>query len=235
MTASGQHVFVIGHRVHLVAGFRKLKQDELSIVAAMPPPSNDQCSGAIPMTAGALYGLNTANATSTGDPTPVCQTNFGKGVWYTFPPTVSGIANISTCGSDFDTALQVYTGNCESLMPLDGGCNDDGGPACVSVNASVSFSATAGTTYWILTGGYGGRSGNLAILADILPPITITRQGSNVVLPWPAYANGFYLQSATNLAPPVSWIYESFPQISGTNYTVTNSASGSSKFYRLKK
>ena len=52
--------------------------------------SNDQCSGAIALSSGVTSTLNTANATSTGDPTPTCVTNFGKGVWYSFTPATSG-------------------------------------------------------------------------------------------------------------------------------------------------
>jgi hypothetical protein len=203
------------------------------MVAATLLPSNDRCSGAIAMTAGTLYGVNTANATSTGDPTPVCQANFGHGVWYSFTPPISGPVFISTCGSDFDTVVQVYTGACGSLTPL--GCNDDGGPACASVAASVRFMGTAGTTYWILAGGYGGKSGNLGIISDVEPTLAITRQGTNVVVSWPTSANGFYLQWATNLSPPVSWTYAWPVQVLGSNYVATNAASGAASFYRLKK
>src|SRR5439155_23301757 len=118
------------------------------------------CSAAIAMTAGKTYKINTANATSTGDPTPGCQGSFGKGVWYTFTPSASGMVTVSTCGSTFDTVLAVYTGSCGSLTPL--ACNDDNGPACATSQASVSFSATSGTTYFILAGGSGSASGNLS-------------------------------------------------------------------------
>src|SRR5713101_1806120 len=104
--------------------------DDVSVQVTIvsTPPANDLCSGAIALTAGTTYTLNTANATSTGDPAPSCQNNFGKGVWYTFTPTVSDTVTISTCGSDFNTVLAVYTGNCASLTEI--ACNDDNGPAC---------------------------------------------------------------------------------------------------------
>ena len=59
-----------------------------------------------PFSAGATRTANTANATSTGDPTPTCVSNFGKGVWYSFTPTTNAKVTISTCGSDFDTVLR---------------------------------------------------------------------------------------------------------------------------------
>lgn len=134
--------------------------------------SNDQCSGPIPLHNGVGRVDNTADATSTGDPTPVCVT-VGNGVWYSFTPAASGTVAISTCGSDFDTVLQVYTGSCNSLAPVPDGCNVYSGPSCDGLQASVSFAATAGVTYRILAGGYAGDTGNLHIVAQLagVPPL----------------------------------------------------------------
>jgi len=55
--------------------------DNVSVQVTAGPPANDVCSGAIAMTAGTTYTLNTGGATSTGDPTPTCQPSFGNGVW----------------------------------------------------------------------------------------------------------------------------------------------------------
>ena len=133
-------------------------------------PPNDQCTGAIGLSAGVTRTDNTANATSTGDPTPTCVSDFGKGVWYTFTPTTNATVTISTCGSDFDTVLQIYTGSCAALTPVPNGCDDDNGPSCQGLQASVSFAGTAGTTYRILAGGYGSGTGNLHIVASVTAP-----------------------------------------------------------------
>src|SRR6266581_4253195 len=50
--------------------------DNVSVQVTAGPPGNDVCSGAIAMTAGTTYTLNTAGATSTADPTPTCQPSF---------------------------------------------------------------------------------------------------------------------------------------------------------------
>jgi hypothetical protein len=138
--------------------------DDVSVQVVSGPPANDACSGAIALVPGTPYTLNTATATSAGDPTPGCQGSFGKGVWFTYTPASGGIVTISTCGSDFDTVLAVYSGSCGSLTPV--ACNDNNGPSCATSRASVSFSATSGTTYFILAGGSGGVSGNLSIVAS---------------------------------------------------------------------
>src|SRR5439155_2665611 len=84
-----------------------------------------------------------------------------------FTPLTNGLVAISTCGSDFDTMLQIYTGVCGSLTPVI--CNDNNGPVCGGNAASVAFNGTAGTTYWILAGGFAGSTsgGNLSIVASV--------------------------------------------------------------------
>jgi hypothetical protein len=211
----------------------------LSIVATMPVPANDTCANAIPLSNGGIYRMNTANATEAGDPTPTCQTNFGKGVWFTFTPPMSGTVSISTCNGDLDSVLQVYTGGCGALTPLANSCNDDNGPDCNSFTASVHFQGEAGVTYWILVGGYGGAGGSLAIEANVLPVIAFNRVGTNSILSWPDRSyHAYFPEFATNLTPPVLW--QPIPQITGSayvngNYIVTNSIPGNSIFYRLKK
>jgi hypothetical protein len=134
---------------------------------------NDICSGAIPLAAGTLYSTYTTNSSSIGDPAPFCQTNFGKGIWFTYAPERDTLATINTCGSTFDTVLQLYTGLCSSLAPVAGGCNDNFGPVCLpdfANRASVSVPMLAGNRYFILAGGYAGASGLLQIRLDTSQP-----------------------------------------------------------------
>jgi hypothetical protein len=210
----------------------------LSIIATMPPPTNDTCAGAIALSNGSVSQMNTGNATEAGDPTPLCQTNFGKGVWFTFTPPMSGTVSISTCKGDFDTVLQVYTGGCGALLPLANSCNDDAGPDCDSFTASVHFHGDAGVTYWILVGGYGGAGGNLAIEANVLPVLTLERAGTNAILSWPDNLSGYHPEFTTNLTPPIFW--QPVPIIIGSgyqdgNFRMTNSIPGNAIYYRLKK
>jgi len=68
------------------------------------------------------------------------------------------------------------------------------------------------------------------------PPLTILPSGSNVVLTWPTYAPGVRLQSTTNLVSPVLWSTNSpAPVIVDGQNTVTDSATGPGKFYRLSQ
>ena len=135
------------------------------------PPANDQCSGAITLSSGVAATLNTATATSTGDPTPSCVSSAINGVWYKVTPAASGTITVSSCVSSFDTVIGIYTGGCGSLTEI--ASDDDNGPSCAAITASVSFTGTAGTTYYILAGGYSEASGNLKIAA-ILPFVKAT-------------------------------------------------------------
>ena len=127
--------------------------------------ANDQCSGAL-VVSGLTYtnAQYTTNATSTGDPVPDCVPGFGNGVWYRFTPAFSGQLEVDTFGSDFDTGLALYTGACGSWTQL--ACNDDTGGLTSQIITNVS----AGTTYYILAGGYSGYTGHLLVhLALTLP------------------------------------------------------------------
>ncbi|HXT13075.1 MAG TPA: hypothetical protein VN873_16055, partial [Candidatus Angelobacter sp.] len=180
--------------------------------------------------------MNTENATETGDPTPLCQTNFGKGVWFTYTPPMTATVSISTCKGDLDSVLQVYTGGCGALTPVANSCNDDAGPDCNSFSASVHFPGQAGVTYWILVGGYGGDGGNLPIEANVLPWLTMERTGTNSVLHWPTNLTGYRLEFTTNLTPPILWnSVTDTTSVEDGNFMTTNSIPGSAIFYRLKK
>jgi hypothetical protein len=144
--------------------------DDILVTGYTPPP-NDSCSGAVTLTSGVPYTMHTGGAASTDDPAPVCQGNFGKGVWFKHVAPASGALAISTCGSGFDTVLQVFEGNCSRLEPVLNGCNDDNGPRCSGAQASAVIAARAGGTYTILVGGYAGQGGSLTIEArDAEPP-----------------------------------------------------------------
>jgi len=116
---------------------------------------------------------------------------------------VSGAVVISSCGSDFDTVMQAYTGYCGSLTPILAGCDDDNGPACSGYKASMQFKGTAGTQYFIMAGGYGGASGNLNVLANAAPlqlsGAQMTSSGYQFVLTGPPGASCL-IQYSTDLS-----------------------------------
>ena len=133
--------------------------------------ANDQCGGAL-----AIFGMTytnaqfTTTATSIGDPVPACIPGFGNGVWYQFTPDFSGQIVVDTFGSDFDTGLALYTGACGALTEV--ACNDDTG----GLTSQIVSGVTAGTTYYVLAGGYSGYTGHLLIhLMLAAPPVIVTQ------------------------------------------------------------
>jgi hypothetical protein len=96
----------------------------------------------------------------------------GKSLWWSWMAPVNGTVTVSTCGSNFDTLLAVYTGSALNALTLvPGASNDDNGSACGvgSLQSQVQFNAVAGTTYQIAVDGYKyssepmSRSGNIVL------------------------------------------------------------------------
>jgi uncharacterized repeat protein (TIGR03803 family) len=88
------------------------------------------------------------------------------------------------------------------------------------------------------TAGYGGSSGNGTVFSLTLPPpqMSIIPSQSDVILAWPTNANGYTLQSTTNLAPTAVWTTNSSPPvIVNGQYAVTNPISGKQKYFRLSQ
>ena len=84
-------------------------------------------------------------------------------------PRSLSLLYVDTFGSDYDTGLALYTGSCGSMTEV--ACNDDTG----GVTSQVILPTTAGTTYYILAGGYDSDAGNLVLhLNHLTPPAFIT-------------------------------------------------------------
>ncbi len=140
------------------------------------PPANDQCAGAIVITNSPYSNTqSTFKATSTNDPTPDC-TPLGKGVWYQYTPNVTGAMVVDTAGSDFDTALAVYAGDCNNLTQV--GCNDNSG----NVTSRASIQAAAGTNYFILAGGFNSATGALTLQLSFTPGTLANDQCSGAII-----------------------------------------------------
>jgi hypothetical protein len=114
-----------------------------------PPPNDDCATPAVISSLPFNDSIDTTLATTAGsDPLQSCT--FGgaaqnsNSVWYQYTPASNTVIDISTCGSDYDTVLSVYTGSCGSLTEV--GCNDD---SCSLKSEISGLSLTGGTTYYI--------------------------------------------------------------------------------------
>ena len=125
------------------------------------PPENDECFDAILIACDQYVTGNTDDATS--GYAPICEEGEGEnpgapGVWYTFPGNGDEVT-ASLCGSDYDTQITIYKGNCDGELE----CvvyNDDS--AC-GLQSEVSFMTDMGEDYYILVNGYGGETGDFIL------------------------------------------------------------------------
>ena len=132
------------------------------------PIANDDCSGAIALTAGGVFidnpvvGSNLgATASEVADatiPAPGCASYQGGDVWYavTVPPSGDLIidTNANPTGNGGDSGMAVYTGTCGALVLYD--CDDDGSSdgaySMVSIDPADGL---AGQTVYVRVWEYG--------------------------------------------------------------------------------
>ena len=98
---------------------------------------------------------------------------------------------------------------------------------------TVPVAAQSGVTA-IAAGGYH----TVVLLGGVplLPCLNATSTGNELLLSWSTNAVGFTLQSTLDLTPSVVWVDAANPpSVVGTQFTVTNSLSGSAQFYRLRQ
>ncbi len=129
---------------------------------------NDECVGAIALTNGVATAFDTTSATLSATPW-LCANSTAPDLWYSYTPTSSGVSlTFSTCGSSYDTAIEVFDGTCTALNPID--CNDD---ACGLQSTVVLTSITAGQTYLVRVGGYATSFGFGTLTAtEGSPPVS---------------------------------------------------------------
>ncbi len=147
---------------------------ELAITCQAPPPpvTNDLCADALDIECGDSVFGTTVGATQDDEPDTLCgvfNNGTSPGVWYSFTGT-GDIVTVSLCGSDFDTLLQVFSGNCNGLVCVAG--NDDNFAACgAGNNSELTFESDASTEYLFYINGFGAATGNYNIeITCVSPP-----------------------------------------------------------------
>ncbi|MFT7841214.1 PKD domain-containing protein [Saccharothrix sp. BKS2] len=134
-------------------------------VAHAEPPSNDDFDRSTPVTALPFSAQqDTSEATGVNDDPSWCQFyNVEGGVWFTHTATADGFLRADTAGSDHPTVLSANTGDRRDLRGVDDACD-------IGTDATVTFRATAGTTYHFFVAGYDVTGGALRFnLAAVAP------------------------------------------------------------------
>ncbi|MFN8396585.1 MAG: T9SS type A sorting domain-containing protein, partial [Bacteroidia bacterium] len=139
----------------------------LSVNCVTPQvPSNDHCTGAIPVTCNSTQSGTTIGATAD-------NVFSSPGVWFQFTGT-GGIVTMSLCnGTNFDSQLNVYrlaNGSLSCLGPIHGVANND--DFC-GENAQVTFASQLGVSYYVLLNGADASDfGNFTLEVSCPPDAT---------------------------------------------------------------
>ena len=138
----------------------------LSLPAAAAAPENDSFSAAAVLTgrSTSASGTNDEATKESGEPDHAGNAG-GASIWYAWTAPASGRTTLSTCGSDFDTLLAVYTGS--SVSALDEVTSNDN--EC-GARSTVSFAAVEGTQYRIAIDGKAGATGDVSLELRLAPP-----------------------------------------------------------------
>ena len=154
------------------------------------PPANDGCAGAIPVTLGERT-FNTGKAGTELAQPAGCNASFARDIWFSYESDRTGIIDVQTCGSWFDTVLAVYGGTCKAPTLIS--CNDDG-QICAGVGASrLSLDVQCGQRYLIRVGPKSGQGGEATL--RILPG-----QSVECAAPCPEDLNGSGTVDAQDIA-----------------------------------
>ncbi len=181
-----------------VSNVDSLQADDIAGVQNLygPPgvPANDNFANAIAITLSngttTVNGFNTNATVEPGEPAHASNAGAnGESVWWKWTAPADGAVTVDTKGSYFDTTMGVYTG--QSLATLTTiGTNDDGpevtGSTTHNTSSTVTFTAAAGTTYYIAVNGFdngngtecGGITLNLAFKATATAPVITTQPAS---------------------------------------------------------
>jgi hypothetical protein len=143
----------------------------LTVKPGLPPtpPANDNFAEAIdlgderPIT---VTGTN-ANATAeAGEPEHAFNVAV-RSVWWKWTAPVTTTVSVNTLGSSVDTLLAVYTGTAVGALTLIESNDDATGG---TLQSGLSFSAVAGTSYYIAVDGFNGASGALQLSVNLVAP-----------------------------------------------------------------
>ena len=151
----------------------------------------------------------------------------GHSVWWSYKAPISGNVTVTTDGSSFDTVLAVYTGTSVSGLTLVDSNNDDSSGDLGGKTSSVSFSATAGTTYHIAVDGVAGAAGIIKLSGGC--HYTVTDIGQHNSLDTVPYSIND-LDDVVGLTTPT---YSAFYWSGGTMTDMGSLGSGGSRAFAI--
>lgn len=117
-------------------------------------PANDECATATTIALGPNGPYTNALSTTT---TPQACGFGSNDVWFRFAAPCEAEFQFETCGSSFDTVIELFSGSCASLTSID--CNDDD----CGLQSSLSAYLLEDQVVYLLVGGFSGATGSVTI------------------------------------------------------------------------
>lgn len=135
--------------------------------------------------------------------------NASKDIWYTFSLTAPTTVEISMCGSNFDSYLNLLDAAGDAITT-----NDDNGPLCGGSRASLSELLMPGT-YYIVAEGYSSNTGQIVL--------TVSNDQACNACSFPMLLNNTVATTSTTAI--VSYTPTTFPGIGWYEYRYKESSS----------
>jgi fibronectin-binding autotransporter adhesin len=217
-------------------------------------------TGGVTVSGGTLNGTGTVGPIAMGSSSPVVSPGHSPGILTSsnFTGNANGIFRVALNGTNAGTGYSQLVVNgtvnlnnvtLNASLGFASSTNDtftilsnDGLDAITGTFKGLAQGAQfyiGGELFQISYGGI-GKFGNDVILSRLITPpkisLTIERQPTNSVrLLWPTNDPAFHLQYITNLTASNWTTVVETPVVVGTNNVVTNTASGTEKYYRLMR
>jgi hypothetical protein len=155
-------VYPSGSFYFVVDGYSTTNTGTFTISSSTTTVNADTCTsgpsaGVVTLSGNGTYTGSTAGLAGNYMHSSTCSLNTTSSPDAVFALTAraSSTITVSTCGSSYDTMLYLGTACGGNTVA----CNDD---SC-GLQSSISFAATAGTTYYIVVDGYNGASGSYTL------------------------------------------------------------------------
>ncbi len=142
---------------------------------------------------GIYWGAGSGYGRDANEPYP-CDVVGTNSFWFSYVPVADGTLTITTTNSDFDTAIEIYTGpgtSYATIYPF-GVCNDDMGGGIT--RSEVVFIVEQGSNYWVQIGDKGNSWHQLSVDYDLIPTL-ITGSTGQIV-------SAMAAMTITNIAEP---------------------------------
>jgi hypothetical protein len=140
----------------------------LAATASAAPPANNNFASAATLSTESLVIASNVEATKQGGEPNHAGNPGGASVWYSWTAPSTGKFEVTTCGSQFDTLLAVYTGS--AVNALTQVASNDDAFRCPT-ESDLVLNATSGVNYKIAVDGFGGDTGDFLLgVFAVTPP-----------------------------------------------------------------